>query len=139
MIQARGLCGKVHALRMGPGEDVRLGLQDWAVRSGVRAGAVISAVGSLGPCSVRLAGRTVATILEQDLELLTLSGTIGPDGAHLHATVSGPDGAVLGGHVLAGCRVRTTMELVILELEGVVLHRRPDPGTGSSELVPAQH
>lgn len=138
MKHATGRAGALHVLRMEPGQDLRPGLQDWAVRSGIGAGAVISAAGSLGPCALRFAGRGEATVLERAQELLTLSGTIGPDGAHLHATVSDPEGVVRGGHVLAGCRVRTTMELVILEIEGLVLHRHPDPRTGSDELVPTE-
>ncbi|MCC6402324.1 MAG: DUF296 domain-containing protein [Flavobacteriales bacterium] len=139
MIQAMGRPGPMHAIRMVPGEDLRTGLQGWAERTGVRAGAVIAAVGSLGPCRLRFAGCSDATVLEQAQELLTLSGTIGPDGAHLHASVSGPDGTILGGHVLVGCVVRTTLELVILEIEGVALHRRPDPRTGFVELFPTGH
>ncbi|MBK9275976.1 MAG: DUF296 domain-containing protein [Flavobacteriales bacterium] len=136
MKHATGRAGAVHALRMAPGEDVRLGLEAWARHTGVGGGAVIAAVGSLGPCALRFAGRTEPTILPDDQEVVTLSGTIGPDGAHLHATVSDPDGAVRGGHVPAGCVVRTTLEIVILEIEGVVLHRPHDPLTGSNELFP---
>jgi hypothetical protein len=138
MIQAKGRSGPVHTVRMVEGEDLRTGLQDWAGRTGVRAGAIIAAVGSLGPCTLRFAGCSEATRLPEDQELLTLSGTIGPDGAHLHASVSGPDGTVRGGHVAEGCRVRTTLELVILEIEGMVLHRRPDPLTGHLELLPTE-
>lgn len=137
-MHATGRAGAVHALRMAPGEDLRLGLEAWAQHTGLSAGAVLSAVGSLGPCALRFAGRTEPTILPLDQEVIALSGTIGPDGAHLHATVSGPDGAVRGGHVPTGCVVRTTLEILILEVEGVVLHRRHDPMTGFNELFPTE-
>ena len=41
-----------------------------------------------------------------------------------------------GGHLLTGCIVRTTLELVIHEIGGLRLLREPDPATGYDELVP---
>ncbi|WP_393937473.1 PPC domain-containing DNA-binding protein [Piscinibacter sakaiensis] len=44
-------------------------------------------------------------------------------------------GAVRGGHVCAGCRVRTTLELLVALLPAQRFSRRHDPVTGYPELV----
>ncbi len=85
-----------------------------------QAGCVISAVGSLSVAQLRLAGATQATAIHGELEILSLSGTLSPDGAHLHIAASGSSGAVIGGHLGADSLVRTTAEL--------------DPATGYAEL-----
>ena len=60
-----------------------------------QAGCVISAVGSLSLAQLRLAGATEATTIHGELEILSLSGTLSPDGAHLHITVADRRGAVI--------------------------------------------
>ncbi|MFN9055893.1 MAG: PCC domain-containing protein, partial [Cyanobacteriota bacterium] len=69
-----------------------------------------------------------------ELEILSLSGTISPDGAHLHISVAGSSGAVIGGHLGAGSLVRTTAELVIGLLPDWRFSRELDPATGYPEL-----
>jgi hypothetical protein len=49
-----------------------------------QAGCLISAVGSLSLAQLRLAGATQATSIHGELEIVSLSGTLSPDGAHLH-------------------------------------------------------
>ncbi|HEY9022710.1 MAG TPA: PPC domain-containing DNA-binding protein, partial [Burkholderiaceae bacterium] len=71
---------------------------------------------------------------EGDLEILTLSGTLGAGGAHLHMSLSDADGRVLGGHVAPGCIVRTTAEVLLALLDDVRFTREPDAATGYAEL-----
>ena len=123
------------ALRLPPGSDVRAGLDQVVREQGLPAAVVVGAVGSLSRAMLRHAGRETGTLLTGDLELLTLSGTLGPEGCHLHAAVADATGAVHGGHVLAGCVVRTTLELVLGIPEGVTFLRRHDPDTGYRELL----
>ena len=99
-----------------------------------QAGCVISAVGSLSLAQLRLAGATQATTIRGELEILSLSGTLSPDGAHLHIAVSDSKGAVIGGHRCAGSLVRTTAELVIGLLPEWRFRRELDPATGYAEL-----
>ncbi len=68
------------------------------------------------------------------LEIVALSGTLSPDGVHLHLAVADAEGRMTGGHLLAGCIVRTTAELVLGLAAGVAFARRPDPRTGYAEL-----
>lgn len=122
-------------LRLHPGDDLRLALQAALAHHGASAAFVVAGIGSLRPTALRLAGaRTVLTI-DADVELLTLSGSVGVNGCHLHCTVAGPDGAVMGGHVGEGCTVRTTAEITLALLPDWHFSREPDPATGWAELV----
>jgi uncharacterized protein len=123
-------------LRLKPGEDLR-GAVEAAVAAETAGGAafVVSGIGSLSRAALRLAGAPEATIIEGDLELLTLAGSVSPDGAHLHASMARDDGSLLGGHVGAGCIVRTTAELLLVTVPQWQLGREPDPRTGYRELV----
>ena len=125
---------KVVPLRLQPGADLRLALEAWMDAQQEQAGCVISAVGSLSLAQLRLAGATQATAIHGELEILSLSGTLSPDGVHLHIAISGSSGAVIGGHLCVGSLVRTTAELVIGLLPEWRFSRQLDPATGFAEL-----
>ena len=125
---------KVVPLRLTPGVDLRLALEAWMGAQQEQAGCVISAVGSLSLAQLRLAGATQATAIQGELEILSLSGTLSPDGFHLHIAASGSSGTVIGGHLCAGSLVRTTAELVISLLPDWRFSRELDPATGYPEL-----
>jgi len=131
---------RVEVLRLAPGEDLRSALHAWsqAAAAGpvpVQAACVLSAVGSLTRATLRYANAPTGTAIDGPLELLTLSGTLGVGGVHLHASVSDADGKVLGGHLMPGCNVRTTAEIVLGLLPGHVFDRAHDPMTGFLELL----
>jgi predicted DNA-binding protein with PD1-like motif len=122
-------------LRLLPGDDLRLALEGQVAALGLTAAFVLSGVGSLRPARIRLAGAASMLDIDADLELLTLSGTIGTSVSHLHLSVSDRDGRVFGGHVAYGCIVRSTAEVLLALLPGWDFSRAPDSGTGWSELV----
>ncbi|MEZ4756928.1 MAG: DNA-binding protein [Flavobacteriales bacterium] len=136
MITAKGRPYQLHVLRMLPGEDVRAELERWCSDNALEAAAVISAVGSVSRAELRMAGRSEGTTLTGDMEVCALSGTLSRHGLHLHLAVSDADGRMAGGHLLAGCLVRTTLELVVQEIGGVRFLRRTDERTGHLELFP---
>ena len=121
---------KVVLLRLQPGDDLRLALEAWMGAQQEQAGCVISAVGSLSLAQLRLAGATQATAIRGELEIVSLSGTLSPDGVHLHIAIAGSSGTVIGGHLCAGSLVRTTAELVIGLLPEWQFWRELDPATG---------
>ncbi len=125
---------KVVPLRLTPGADLRLALEAWMGAQQEQAGCLISAVGSLSVAQLRLAGAAQATAIHGELEILSLSGTLSPDGAHLHIAIADSKGAVIGGHLCAGSLVRTTAELVIGLLPEFQFRRELDPATGYAEL-----
>lgn len=121
--------------RLPPDADLRAALQRLLHERGAQAAFVVAGIGSLRPARLRLAGADDELVIDGDSEILTLSGTLSPDGSHLHMSVADARGAVLGGHVLPGCVVRTTAELLIAWLDGWALARVHDPATGYAELV----
>ena len=125
---------KVVPLRLQPSDDLRLVLEAWMGAQEELAGCVISAVGSLSLAQLRLAGATQATAIHGELEILSLSGTLSPDGAHLHIAIAGSSGTVIGVHLCAGSLVRTTAELVVGLLPEWRFRRELDPVTGYAEL-----
>jgi predicted DNA-binding protein with PD1-like motif len=126
---------KVVPLRLQPGKDLRQALEAWMGEQAAQAGCVITAVGSLSVARVRFAGAAEATVIRGDLEILSLSGTLSADGAHLHIAVADSQGAVIGGHLCAGSLVRTTAELMIGLLPEWLFSREFDPATGYAELA----
>jgi predicted DNA-binding protein with PD1-like motif len=126
-------------LRLRPGDDLRLALEAWMAQQPERAGCVISAVGSLTVVQLRLAGAAQSTAIQGDLEILSLAGTLSPDGAHLHLAIADASGAVLGGHLCNGSRVRTTAELVLGLLPDWQFSRELDGSTGYAELQIRPH
>lgn len=127
-------------LRLTPGEDLRTALNaafaQLQTEHDTQAACVISAVGSLSRAVLRYAAEPNGTVLGEALELITLSGTLSPDGAHLHASVADAQGNMRGGHVMPGCIVRTTAEIVLAPLPGWEFTRAQDAQTGFKELVP---
>lgn len=126
---------KTLPLRLRPGDDLRAALDAALAAHGATAAFVVAGIGSLREASLRFAGRDVAHHTFGDFEILTLAGTLGAGGSHLHASLSDADGRVFGGHVAPGCIVRTTAEILLAVLDDVAFTREPDPATGYAELV----
>ena len=122
-------------LRLHPGDDLRRALEVAVAARGASAAFVMAGIGSLRQACVRLAGAGTALRIDADVELLSLSGTVGAGGSHLHLSIAGPDGAVCGGHAAYGCLVRTTAEVLLALLPGWRFTRAVDPATGYAELV----
>ncbi|AOI88164.1 PPC domain-containing DNA-binding protein [Burkholderia pseudomultivorans] len=126
---------QAHPLRLSPGDDLRASIEDALCRHGSRAAFVVQGIGSLCVAELRFAGMDAPTTLRGDLEILTLAGSVSPDGAHLHMSVSDAQGRVSGGHVARGCEVRTTAEILLALLPAHRFSRAFDAATGFDELV----
>ncbi|MEW6346825.1 MAG: DNA-binding protein [Paraburkholderia sp.] len=126
---------QTHPVRLIPGDDLRAALENTLRALGLEAAFVLQGIGSLSVAQLRFAGAGEATELRGDLEILTLAGSISPDGAHLHMSVSDAHGQVHGGHVTPGCTVRTTAEILLALLPEHRFAREQDAATGYPELV----
>ncbi|MBR7959783.1 DNA-binding protein [Burkholderia vietnamiensis] len=126
---------QAHPLRLVPGDDMRASIEQALRRLDAYAGFVIQGIGSLSVAQLRFAGIDAPSELRGNLEILTLAGSVAPDGAHLHMSVSDAQGRVWGGHVASGCVVRTTAEILLVLLPAHRFSREPDAGTGFNELV----
>jgi uncharacterized protein len=125
---------KTYALRLRPGQDLRQELEKFAKEQKLQAGLIVTAVGSLTKAGIRLADQSGATQFEGKFEIVSLVGTLSPDGPHLHISLSDKTGRTIGGHLVEGCKVYTTVELVIGEIEGVRFTREQDAQSGYKEL-----
>ncbi|MCR4465672.1 MULTISPECIES: PPC domain-containing DNA-binding protein [unclassified Burkholderia] len=126
---------QAHPLRLSPGDDLRASIEQALRRLDAHAAFVIQGIGSLNVAQLRYAGVAAPTELRGDLEILTLAGSVSPDGAHLHMAVSDAHGRVSGGHVASGCVVRTTAEILLVSLPAHRFSREHDALTGFNELV----
>lgn len=124
----------LQALRLEPGDDLRRALEAICMREGA-SGFVVAGIGSLTDARLRLAAADEETPIPGPSELVSLAGSLSPEGAHLHAVVADAQGRVVGGHVPAGCVVRTTAELLVAWLPAGSLSREVDARTGFKELV----
>jgi predicted DNA-binding protein with PD1-like motif len=122
-------------LRLPPGSDLRRSLEEVLAAQAVEAAFVVSGLGSLSHACLRLATAESVHEIPGDLEILTLSGSLARNGSHLHMSVADADGRVMGGHVVYGCVVRTTAEVLIMILPDWSFTRELDPATGCAELV----
>lgn len=129
---------RTHAFRLTPGADLKGELQRLTEQIGLRAGCIVSCVGSLSRARLRMPGaggdEEVFETFAEPMEILSLAGTLCLDGLHLHISLGRRDASCIGGHVVRGCIVNTTAELVIGELAEVDFHRSLDPATGYGEL-----
>lgn len=127
-------------LRLHPGQDLRAALdlvliEHALIDPTLGAAFVLQGIGSLSVAQLRLAGASQVTELRGDLEILTLAGSLSQDGSHLHMALADAQGRVIGGHVVPGCIVRTTAEILLALLPGRRFTRQPDPLTGYLELA----
>lgn len=126
---------RFYALRLHPGDELLAGLRAFIQHHALQAAWIAGCTGSLTDVALRFAARDETTLLSGTFEVISLGGTLELAGEHLHLSVADENGAMLGGHVMPGCTVRTTLELVIGELTTLAFSRQPCPLSGYDELV----
>lgn len=124
-----------YSFRLRPGQDLKKEVDALVQQERIGAGAVLTCVGSLTDVVLRLANQTEPSVWEGHFEIVSLVGTLSINGSHLHLSVSDSTGRTLGGHLLEGCKIYTTAELVIGVMPDITYTREPDPTYGYRELV----
>ncbi len=122
-------------LRLNPDEDIKKNITLICEKNKIRAGTVVSVVGSLKNLNIRLANSNGFLKREEKMEVLSLQGSISVSGVHLHISVADGKGNVLGGHLMDENIIFTTLEIVILVFEDLVFERKLDNKTGYKELM----
>ena len=125
---------KFHALRLKPGEDLKLAIQNYVSANKIQAGWVASCAGSLTTWSIRFANQEKGETGSGHFEITGLSGTLSVNGSHLHLAISDSTGKTIGGHLLEGCIVYTTAEIMIGESSTLIFSREKDGTTSWEEL-----
>ena len=74
-------------LHLAPGSDLRRSLEEFAVAH-ASIGFVLGVVGDLSQAAFQCPGQPNPSLIEGDLEIITLNGTVAPQGVHLHLSLS---------------------------------------------------
>ena len=126
---------QTYSVRLRPGQDLKKAIDALVQQTRVGAGAMLTCVGSLTDVTLRLANQTELSVWKGHFEIVSLVGTLSANGSHLHLSVADSTGQTLGGHLVEGCKIYTTAEVVIGVMPDIVYSREPDPTYGYRELV----
>jgi len=129
---------KGYAFRLQPHEDLRKCILQFAKANAIKAGAILSAVGSLEQYKIRFANQPDGTIGKGFFEIVSLSGTFSESSCHIHISVSDAKGQTIGGHLLDENMIYTTAEIVVASLDELEFQRVTDPTYNFKELVISQ-
>ncbi len=122
-------------VRLKRGDLLKESILKLCIDNDIKAGVILSSVGSLVKARIRNAGATEIKELDEDLEILSLNGTVSTNRIHLHICVSDKNLNTYGGHLENGSIVNSTCELVILDLDGYEFNKEFDNETGYNELL----
>ena len=121
--------------RLKAGQDLLDEIEAVVGEKNIEAGCVLSAVGSLTHATLRLADREYYSEYEGHFEIVSMTGTVSVHGSHLHISISDGAGKTIGGHLVPGCKIYTTAEMVLGIFEDVVYRREYAEDSGYDELV----
>ncbi len=124
------ICTRLHR-----GDDLLEHIASLASQYHMKAAVVLSAVGCVSKARLRDASGVTVRELNEPCEIVSLNGTVSAERCHLHLALSKQDLSTVGGHLLRGCIINTTCELVLLPLEGWEIGAENDPETGYDELI----
>ena len=124
----------IYATRFKPEQDLKEGLEEFVRLNNIQAGFIISAVGSLKQAKIRFAGKNESKLFQERFEIVSLVGTLSQSGIHLHFSLADQEGKIIGGHLVNGCIIYTTAEIIIGETENFTFLRTFDEQTGFKEL-----
>ena len=120
----------VHVVRVDPGEDVLKSVEAFLRAAGVTQAVVAGGYGTLAASHLHwVAHNRIPTdnVFRRDdggIEILSMNGLVVAGAPHIHVTLSTPEGAY-GGHLEEGCVAYVLCEVVLVELDGPALSRRP--------------
>jgi uncharacterized protein len=122
-------------LRLKPHDDLKKSIQQFAKSHNMKAGAIVTCVGSVEQYHLRFANQAVGSKVNAHFEILSLTGTFSDSSMHLHLAVADSTGKSVGGHLLDETLVYTTAELVLVEMRDLEFQREVDSTYGYPELV----
>lgn len=121
--------------RLKPRQDLFNEIEAVVAERNIEAGCVLSAVGSLTHVTLRLANREYFSEYDGHFEVVSMTGTVSAHGSHLHISISDGDGQTIGGHLVPGCKIYTTAEMVLGIFDDVVYKREHAEDSGYEELT----
>lgn len=125
---------KIFPIRLKPEQDLKASLKDFVEQNNIQSGFILTAVGSLKQATLRFASQDETQVFEERFEIVSLVGTLSTHGLHLHISLSDRNGKTIGGHLVDGCIIYTTAEIVVGTTEDFIFLRTVDAITGYKEL-----
>ena len=123
-----------YTFRLSAGQDLFDAIDAFVLQNQIEAGCVLSGVGSLTQAVLRLANREVQNEYVGYFEIVSITGTVSIHGSHLHVSISDENGYTIGGHLVSGCKIYTTAEIVIAAFTNEVYKREFAEDSGYDEL-----
>ena len=123
-----------YTFRLSAGQDLFDAIDAFVLQNQIEAGCVLSGVGSLTHAILRLANREIHSEYHGYFEIVSITGTVSIHGSHLHVSISDENGYTIGGHLVSGCKIYTTAEIVIAAFSAVVYKREFAEDSGYDEL-----
>ena len=124
------ICKRLHR-----GDDLLLALQRIAREEQLELAVVLSGVGCVTRARVRDASGVTVREIGEPCEIVSLHGTVSHKRCHVHIALSKEDLSTVGGHLMEGCLINTTCELVLASVEGWRCGVEQDEETGYDEIV----
>lgn len=126
---------KTVCIRLHRGDDLLESIRRAGREHAIRAGVILSGVGCVSRARVRDASGVTVREIPAHCEIVSLTGTVSAARCHVHISLSQEDLSTLGGHLMPGCIVNTTCELVIGILDEWAFGVEQDDETGYDEIV----
>jgi len=126
---------KEYIFRIHPGMDLKREIEKRVNQENIKAGCILSIVGSLKQANLRLADGKTEKKMVENFEIVSATGTVSIKGCHIHLGLARKKGIVIGGHLKENSFINTTAEIVILEFENLEFSRELDKSTGYKELI----
>ncbi len=112
-----------YAFQIKPGQDLKQAIQKLVMANQIKAGWISACVGSLTNYTIRFANQPNGSSGNGHFEIVSVAGTVSINGSHLHISISDSTGKTIGGHLMDGCAIYTTAEMVILSSNDLVFKR----------------
>lgn len=132
MESAKMNSGNIHILRIDPGEDVLLTVQEFLKQEKIKQAIILGGYGTLASYHIHWVTRNTIPSenkfkkAEGGTEILAMNGLVVNGDPHIHVALSNPEGA-FGGHLEPGCKAYVLCEIFLLEVSGVELSRQKFP------------
>ena len=142
---ASGSTGKIVAARILPNQDVLSTIEGICLKHNIKYGQITTTIGSLKRMALNYVtrlkpveglGHTTHMEKEGPFSVLCGQGLVSPSeepdkmNIHLHMAISGEEDIVYGGHIEKGTVTLSTLDIFILEINGLEISRKKDPVTG---------
>ena len=121
------------------GDDLLRSVEKIAQEEQLELAGILSAVGCVSRGRVRDASGVTVRDINEDCEIVSATGTVSRKRCHIHVSFSKEDLSTVGGHLMEGCIINTTCELVLGVVDGWHCGVEQDEETGYDEIVFARN